>query len=112
MQNTNWDPKMSIQRSVPKSKTIKQCLADGVVSTTLASRHAASFNDMVMCTSEGEGHHVTVVGSAVNNSSAVSTTIHSDARSPTGVASTNVADGSSTLSTLQRSSSHDAQSSL
>jgi hypothetical protein len=39
------------------------------------------------------------------------TTIHGDARSPMGVALTTVADGSK-LSTLQRSSSHDAQSSL
>ncbi len=85
--------------------------ADGVVSTTLAALHAASFNDITMDTSDGEGHHVTVVGSAVNNSSAVYITIHADARSPMGVASTTVADGSRP-STLQRSSSHDAQSSL
>ncbi len=66
---------------------------------------------MTMDTSNGEGHHVTVVGPVANTSSAVSTTIHGDARSPMGVASTTVADGS-TLSTLQQSSSHDAQSSL
>jgi hypothetical protein len=43
-------------------------------------------------------------------SGAVSTTIHGDARSPMGVALTTVADSSRLLSTLQRSSSHDAQS--
>jgi hypothetical protein len=84
---------------------------DVVASTILAARHAVSFNGMTMDTSDGEGHHVTVVGSAVNASFAVSTTIHGDAHSPMGVASTTVADGS-TLSTLQRSSSHDAKSSL
>ncbi len=77
----------------------------------LTARHDASFNDMTMDTSDGEGHLVAVVGSAANASSAVSTTIHGDARSPMGVASTTVAD-SSRLSTLQRSSSHDAQCSL
>jgi hypothetical protein len=61
---------------------------------------------MMMDTSDGEGHHVTVVGSSV-----VSTTSHGDARSPMGVASTTVAD-SSRLFTVQCSSSHDAQSSL
>jgi hypothetical protein len=66
---------------------------------------------MMMDTSDGEGHHVTVVGSAANASSSVSTTIHGDTRSPMGVALTAAADGSR-LSTLQRSSSHDAQSSL
>ncbi len=69
-------------------------------------------NGVVMGTSAGEGHHVTVVGSAANNSSALSTTtIHGDARIPMGVASTTVADASRVL-TLQRSSCHDAQSSL
>ncbi len=88
-------------------------LADGVVvSTAPAARHAASFNDMTMDTCDGEGHHAAVVGSAVNASGAVSTTMHGDARSPMGVASMIVADSSRLLSTLQRSSSHDAQSSL
>ncbi len=67
-----------------------------VVSTTLAARHADSFNDIKMDTSDGEGHHVTVVGSAVNSSRAVSTDIHGDARSPMSVASTTVADGKQT----------------
>jgi hypothetical protein len=67
---------------------------------------------MTMDTSDGEGHHVAVVGSAVNASGAVSTTIHGDARSPMGLASTTAADNSRLLSTLQRSSSHDAQSLL
>jgi hypothetical protein len=43
--------------------------------------------------------------------SAVSITIHGDTRSPMGVASTTVAYGSR-VSTRQRSSLHDAQSSL
>jgi hypothetical protein len=74
--------------------------ADGVVvSTAPAARHAASFNDMTMDTSDGEGHHVAVVGGA-NASGAVSTTMHGDARSPMGVASMTVAD-SSRLSTLR-----------
>ncbi len=85
--------------------------ADGVVSTASAAQHAVSFNEMTMDTSDGDGHHVAVVGSAVNTSSALSTTIHGDARSPMGVASTTVADGSK-LFTVQRSSSHDAQASL
>jgi hypothetical protein len=67
---------------------------------------------MTMDTSDGDGHHVAVVGSAVNTSSALSTTIHGDARSPMGVASTTVADGSRLLFTVQRISSHDVQCSL
>jgi hypothetical protein len=82
-----------------------------ITTSLMAARHAASFNDMTMDTCDGEGHHDAVVGSAVNASGAVSTTMHGDAWSPMGVASTTVAD-SSRLSTLQRSSSHDAQSSL
>jgi hypothetical protein len=49
--------------------------ADGVISTTLTARHAASFNDMTMNTSDGEGHLVAVVGSAVNNNSASSSNL-------------------------------------
>jgi hypothetical protein len=85
--------------------------ADGVVSTTPAALHAVSFNDMVIDTCDGEGYLVAVVGSAVYTIGAVSTTIHGDARSPVTAALTTAADGSR-LSTLQRSSSHDAQSSL
>jgi hypothetical protein len=66
---------------------------DGVVSTALTAQRAASFNDMTMDTSDGEGHHAAVVGGA-STSSAVSTTIHGDAWSPMGVASTTVADNS------------------
>jgi hypothetical protein len=73
--------------------------ADGVVSTTPAARHAASFNDMVMDTSDGEGYLVTVVGSAANNSSAASTTIPGDARSPMGVVSTTLADSKQIIHT-------------
>jgi hypothetical protein len=85
--------------------------ANVIVSTIPYARHAVSFNDMVMNTSDGEVHHVAVVGSAANASSAESTTIHGDARIPIAVASTTVADGSR-LSTLQQSSSRDMQSSL
>jgi hypothetical protein len=84
---------------------------DAAVSTASVALHAVSFNDMTRDTSDGEGHHAAVVGSAANASSALSTTIHGDAWSPMGVASTTMADDSR-LSTLQRSSSHDAQSSL
>jgi len=66
---------------------------------------------MTMDTSDGEGHHVIVVGSPGNTRCALSTTIHGDARSRMGVVSTTVPDGSR-LSTLQWSSFHDAQSSL
>jgi hypothetical protein len=55
---------------------------------------------MTMDTSDGEGHHVAGVGGAVNNSSAVSTTIHGDARRPMGVASTTVANDKQTIHTI------------
>jgi hypothetical protein len=64
-----------------------------------------------MDTSDGEGHNVAVVGIAVNSGSPVFTTIHGDARSPMGVASTTVADDSR-LFTLQRSSHRPASASM
>ncbi len=70
------------------------CHGDGVISTVPAARHTASFNDMTMDTSDGEEHHVAVVGSAANASIAVFTTIHGDARSSMGAALTTVADNS------------------
>jgi hypothetical protein len=66
------------------------CHTDGVVSTTLAAQHATSFSEIMMNTSDGEGHHAAVVGSAASTSSTVSTTIHGDVRSPMGVASMTV----------------------
>jgi hypothetical protein len=65
---------------------------DVVILTAIAARHAPSFGNMVMDTSDGKG--IRVVVDAANTSSAVTVTIHSDAGILMCMASTSVADSS------------------
>ena len=87
-------------------------LADGAAVSRFAMKIDGRWQEGEVVEKQAGTEGLALVGSAANASGTVSTTIHGDTRSPMGVASMTVADSSRLLSTLQRSSSHDAQSSL